>query len=63
MKKLLLFIILISTLTFAQEFKITKIIDNNIFQLENGQLVKLAEVYVPSIKDSNEAVNSSNENL
>jgi endonuclease YncB( thermonuclease family) len=58
MKKLLLFIILISTLTFAQEFKITKIIDNNIFQLENGQLVKLAEVYVPSIKETNDAVSN-----
>jgi endonuclease YncB( thermonuclease family) len=56
MKYLLLFIITISSLTFAQEFKITKVIDNNIFQLKNGQLVQLAEVYVPSIKDPNDTV-------
>ena len=56
MNKLLLFLIIISSFAFTQEFKITKVIDNNIFQLEDGRLVQLAEVYVPGIKEPNEAV-------
>jgi endonuclease YncB( thermonuclease family) len=56
MNKLLFLIVLISTLTFAQKHWVTKIIDNNIFELDNGQFVQLAEVYVPSIKESNDSV-------
>lgn len=63
MLKQFLLTIFLSAFAFAQDYPpIVKVIDNNIFRLENGQTVQLADVYVPSINDTNEAIkNLANE--
>ena len=46
--KFFLFIFIIKSL-FPQEVEITKIIDSNLFELKNGERIKLANLEIPSI--------------
>jgi hypothetical protein len=41
--------------TLAQSYRVTKIIETNKFELENGQKVKIYGLFTPSIKDTNPA--------
>ncbi len=39
--------------TFSQKVKIKKVLDSNLFELENGKLVKLAGIDVPNLNNKN----------
>jgi len=51
-KYLLLVLIFIYSVTFAQSFQIVKLIDNNLFELETGKQAKFYGLYIPSLKDT-----------
>jgi len=50
---ILLFLISISQKPFAQKSKVIKVIDSNLFQLEDSSFIKLAGVDVPNINNKN----------
>lgn len=57
LKNLLFGVILLSSsLILAQTHKITKIIDTNLFELDNNQKVKFYGLFIPSLKDSNNSI-------
>lgn len=56
-KILFLYIILISpSFLYSQSFHITKIIETNLFELDNNQLIKFYGLYIPSRKDTNQSI-------
>lgn len=56
-KKVFLFIelfIILTSISLAQEIYIKKIIDTNLFELNNGQKVTIYGLYIPSLTNMNE---------
>ena len=57
-KHLVFFIFIFTTSLFTQEFKIVKVINTNIFELESGQKVKFYGLNTPGLSDSNKYIAS-----
>jgi len=53
---LFIYITFSSSLIFAQSFRIKKIIDTNLFELDNNQKVKFYGLYLPSLQNTNQAL-------
>jgi len=53
---LLSLVIFMSSSIFAQSYYIAKIIDTNLFETNDGQIVKFYGLYIPSRQDSNQAL-------
>jgi len=53
---LILVVLLIPSQIGAQSFKITKIIDTNLFETDKGKQISFYGVYMPSLFDSNKSV-------
>jgi len=56
--KIILFSIMIfmSPSIFAQSYYLTKIIDTNLFETNDGRKVKFYGLYIPSLQDSNQVL-------
>jgi len=46
-------VMILSTAVFSQNYRITKVIETNLFELDNGQKVKFYGIFIPAQKDSN----------
>lgn len=52
-----------TTLIYAQSYRIIKIIETNLFELENGQKVKFYGLYIPSQQDTSKALTKLADNI
>ncbi len=51
--KIIILFLAISAFSEAEEVKVVKILDSNLFELKDGRKIKLANVDAPSISDKN----------
>lgn len=49
----IVFLSVLTDLLFSQTVKVTEVLDANLFRLHNGQVVRLAGIYVPGVADTN----------
>lgn len=61
--KVITLVLLFLSITNGQSFRITKILETNLFELDNGAKVRLYGLYIPDTNDTNEVISYFAKNL